>query len=149
MGQCQCLSYKKSKRHFQESNGEYLSRCILEKHFKKRFPNLRLDFIRNPKTNRKLELDGYNKKLGIAFEFNGIQHYRCIKRFHKEQQDFINQQYRDKIKQQKCNEYGIHLIIIPYNEKNVKEYIIKHLPEKDLKKILKRRRRRMKTKSLS
>ena len=77
----------------------------------------------NPKWLKGLELDGYCKELGLAFEYNGIQHYEWVKYFHKLKQDFLNQQDRDKLKKKLCKKEGIKLIEIPYTFKycNIEE----------------------------
>lgn len=61
-----------------------------------------------------LELDGYSEKLKIAFEHQGIQHYKQTKRFHKHNSDFKKQQNRDKLKRALCIKEGIILIEIPH-----------------------------------
>lgn len=63
---------------------------------------------------RKLELDGYNKELNLAFEYNGRQHYEYNNLFHT-QKTFVEQQERDNIKKELCNKQGVKLITIPYN----------------------------------
>jgi hypothetical protein len=60
-----------------------------------------------------LELDGYCKKLNLAFEYNGEQHYKQIKRFHNKK-DFFDQQKRDILKKKLCKQNNIKLIKIPY-----------------------------------
>jgi hypothetical protein len=62
----------------------------------------------------RLELDGYCKKLNIAFEYNGEQHYRQHKRFHKKYKDFLDQKNRDRRKTILCKQNNITLIKIPY-----------------------------------
>nr|QBK91797.1 MAG: restriction endonuclease [Pithovirus LCPAC304] len=61
-----------------------------------------------------LELDGYNEVLKIAVEYNGIQHYQYVPFFHSDLSKFKYQQERDQIKMDKCEERGVHLIIVPY-----------------------------------
>ncbi len=61
-----------------------------------------------------LELDGYNKQLKMAFEYNGSQHYTETELFHSEDGDFDRQLERDKCKIRRCLREGIALIIIPY-----------------------------------
>jgi len=124
MGNC---CFKPSKRQFSEYKREYLCRRILEKHYKKHFPSCRPDFLKNPKTKRNLELDGYNKKLKLAFEYNGIQHYKFTPKFHKSIQDLEKQQERDRLKQQLCKKHGIKLIVVSYKilDKDLKKYLLK------------------------
>jgi hypothetical protein len=79
------------------------------------FPKARPKWLINPLTGKPLELDGYNQNLKIAFEYNGIQHYKFVPRFHKSPDDLILQRMRDIFKQVACKRYGIALIIIPYH----------------------------------
>ena len=61
-----------------------------------------------------LELDGYNTEEKIAFEYQGIQHYQYNSHFHKTEEEFKNQQKRDKRKKQILESKNIELIEIPY-----------------------------------
>lgn len=109
----------------QESIGERICRDYLEKKFNTKFKNERPDFLRNPITNNNLELDCYSKKLRLALEYNGKQHYEYVEKFHKTKTDFYNQKYRDDIKKRLCYENGIDLIEVPYNipHHQIPEYI--------------------------
>jgi hypothetical protein len=103
-------------------------RRIFTKLFKLLFPKRRPFWLINPKTGWRLELDGYNEELKLAFEYNGLQHYRCTDKFGGEVQ-FERLKFRDDIKRQLCLEHGIALIIIPHNIKMYKleNYIISEL----------------------
>ena len=108
-----------TRRPPQESRGEIECRKVLESIFKKPFPKARPDILKNPVTSdggvqNNLELDCYNKDLGIAVEYNGIQHYKYIPYFHKTKDSFHNQKYRDYMKRQMCENNGIYLIEVPY-----------------------------------
>lgn len=75
----------------------------------------------------KLQLDGYNEKYNIAIEYNGEHHYKWIKFFHTKQQ-FTNQTYNDRIKEQLCEINETILFIVPYkynyrNKKAMKKFI--------------------------
>lgn len=106
------------------SRREEQCRKILEDIFHDKFPSVRPRFLRNPKTGQSLELDGYNEKLGIAFEYQGEQHYSYIEHFHNNNYNkFLLQQERDKYKKQKCEELKIHLILIPYYIEDLNYYI--------------------------
>lgn len=108
-----------------ESKGEALCRKILETAFRVPFPTMRPDFLVNPETGRNLELDGYNEDLHLAFEFNGIQHYKFPNRFHKSEEEFKNQVRRDLFKREACEAAGISLIVIPYSipKSDIPKYI--------------------------
>ena len=71
-------------------------------------------WIRNPKTNYPLELDGYCEELMIAIEYNGIQHYVWPNFYHSKVEDFFSQRDRDLIKEDICRERNVCLIRIPY-----------------------------------
>jgi hypothetical protein len=91
--------------------GEKLTRYCFEKMLGCDFMKVKPDWMRNYKTGRKLELDGCNEQLGIAFEHQGIQHeVDCptSNRFYNPEQ-----LVRDEIKRKKCKEHGIKLIEVP------------------------------------
>jgi hypothetical protein len=104
-----------SKKKTTRSSREDQCRAIFERLFGSKFPTKRPDFLRNPKTNRNLELDGYNENLGLAFEHQGEHHVVFPNTFHKTREDFDNQQRRDKFKAEKCRERGITLLDIPHS----------------------------------
>jgi hypothetical protein len=112
------LEYK-SKTHAPYSKGETECRRVLETIFSKPFPSSRPDFLRNPVTGgiHNLELDCYNEELGLSVEYNGIQHYKFSPYFHRNQDHFSNQKYRDDMKRRICRENGITLIEVPYTVK--------------------------------
>lgn len=91
---------------------EKLIRQLFKKLFKAEFPTVKPDWIVNKEGNR-LELDGYNKDLNIAFEYNGIQHYKKIAAF---DYDLKAVKSNDKIKKRLCIQKGVKLIIIPYTK---------------------------------
>lgn len=71
-------------------------------------------WIKNPKTNYPLELDGFCHELMIAIEYNGIQHYVWPNFFHSSIEQFFAQRDRDQIKVEVCIQKNICLIRIPY-----------------------------------
>lgn len=108
-----------------ESGGERITRRVFEHLFNRPFVRVRPDFLKNPETNRNLELDGYNEELKIAFEYNGMQHYCFPNGFNKTKKEFDQQLRRDKFKLEKCNEHGIYLITVPYSipHENILHYV--------------------------
>jgi hypothetical protein len=118
-----------------KSRSEKLTREIFERIMSVEFPTVRPDFLKNPKTGYNLELDGYNENLKLAFEYNGIQHYKFEKYFHDTEDAFKIQREHDEFKYKKCVELGITLISIPYTfncydpeklEIFIKDELIKH-----------------------
>ena len=123
--------YKKEKKKEKKKwKNEENCRKILEEYFDKKFPSIWHKEIKNEEGNHSLQLDGYNKELKIAFEYNGEQHYIFPNKYNNinELWKFRRQQDNDKIKVERCKELGIKLIVIPYFEnKNLKEFIIRKL----------------------
>jgi len=103
---------------------EALTRKIYEGITQKEFVNCRPSWLNG------LELDGYNEELQMAFEYNGIQHYKYMPGFfHKKGiKTFNDQLRRDKLKEKICSDRGIQLHVIPYvfnytNETKLREFI--------------------------
>lgn len=67
----------------------------------------------------KMELDGFNEELAIAFEYQGQQHYEvCF--FHRNGEDDLKrQQDRDRRKAELCAQKGIELVCVPYTTKDL------------------------------
>lgn len=99
------------------SNGENMMRDLLENIIfpDKKFPTIRPEFLKNPETGWPLELDCYNEEMKLAFEFQGPQHYRPIKRYGG-QKRFVQQQKQDQLKRELCAEKKIVLIEIDVRE---------------------------------
>lgn len=93
----------------------------------RKFPKRRPTFLINPQTSERLELDGYNKELRYAFEYNGRQHYEYIQWFHGNYSDFKEQQDQDCIKRRICHGNKIKLLIVPYDIIDIEAYILSWL----------------------
>ncbi len=87
---------------------ETLVRKILEEIIGASFPKKRPEWLKG------LELDGYCKKMKMAFEYNGAQHYEYVHHFHRNEERFVEQQRRDKDKIRRCNVRGVKLFVIHY-----------------------------------
>lgn len=72
--------------------------------------NARPEFLVNPATGERLELDRYYPVHRVAFEFNGPQHYAAEGRFTKE--EVAAQRKRDHVKRRICKEKGIDLVVV-------------------------------------
>ena len=80
----------------------------------KSFRKCRPKFLSTDRGGR-LELDGYCEELGIAFEYQGEQHYHRKSYFHRGKRgSFENQVARDALKLARCREVGVELLIVPY-----------------------------------
>lgn len=92
---------------------EEMCRLILEGVYGAPFPPSRPEWLRNGKGN-KLALDGYNAELGIAFEHNGLQHYKYVKHFHRDEKTLDKRVQADGLKWWLCNANGVILLEVPY-----------------------------------
>lgn len=92
--------------------------CIksIEYLFGELFEKARPRWLINNQGNN-LELDGYNKKLQLAVEYNGMQHYKHIEYFYKTKEAFEKRIEHDLIKQKLCKENNVNLIIVDYTVK--------------------------------
>jgi len=69
--------------------------------------NYRPEWLKNPITNKNLELDRYYPVLKIGFEYNGAQHRK---------KNNLEQWERDKIKKKLCGKAGVIKLVVYYNE---------------------------------
>jgi ribosomal protein S27AE len=67
--------------------GEERVKVIFETHFGKRFKKIRPEWLKNPNTQSKMEIDGYNEELKVGFEYQGRQHYSNNTQFAGEQEN--------------------------------------------------------------
>lgn len=106
-----------------KSKGEEFVRKVFEKIFNASFPTKRL--------YNKLELDGFNESLKLAFEYQGIQHYKYNHFFHNK--DFDNYKYalrQNKIKRNTCMWLGICLVEVPQFEEEIRIRLLKNFNRK-------------------
>lgn len=110
------------------SKGEKECKEFLESYFQKPFQKIRPAFLTNPVTRQPLEIDLYNEELKLGVEYNGRQHYEYNTYMHQNSKDrFQNQQYRDLLKYQMCQQHGIQLIIVPYTIKDIPHFLYQEL----------------------
>ena len=97
------------------------------------FPKLYPKWLKNPESNKYLELDGYNSSLvnetfscGLGFEYNGQGHYHFIPSWchSKGIHELQTQIEHDLLKEAICADRGVCLIVIPYwEQKRLEEFI--------------------------
>ena len=86
---------------------EEICRLSFETIFKHPFPKCRPDWLLNERGNR-MELDGYNENLKLAFEYNGEQHYK--ENFFSQNMSLQRRIKNDELKINLCKKNGILLI---------------------------------------
>lgn len=117
-----------------ENINEKLCRLYLENFFNDNFPKKKPKWLINDRNNI-MELDGYNKNLKIAFEYQGIQHYKFSPPFHRDKNDLELRKKDDKLKKLLCKDRRITLIDIPYTVavKDLQEFILNECKNKGFK----------------
>ena len=68
------------------------------------------------KNGNKLFVDFYIPDKNVVIEYNGLQHYKYIPFFHKNEENFKKRQEYDEFKYNSVKNHGIELLIIDYNE---------------------------------
>jgi very-short-patch-repair endonuclease len=63
-----------------------------------------------------LRLDFYLPELNLAWEYDGIQHQEYTDHFHKNKTEFYLAQNRDEQKEFICDQLGIKLVRVPYDQ---------------------------------
>lgn len=113
-----------------QSKGEGDARAAMEKVYGVPFNKERPAWLINPKTGRRLELDGVNHDLKMAFEYHGEQHYIFKPYFYSTYEKFVEQVERDNVKVDICDANGYYLITIPHNitKEQMVDYIRYHDP---------------------
>lgn len=71
-----------------------------------------------------LEYDIFIKNKNILIEYNGEQHYKFIRIFHRRLKRFEDQKTRDALKETLAKANNFKFIVIKYNEPLVEDYII-------------------------
>ena len=88
------------------------------------YPNQKVDLEHNVAKVGGLFVDIYLPRLGLGFEYDGIQHFEYNEHFHGSRESFIKAKRRDAEKDQRCEEEGIVLIRVAYNEEMTKELVL-------------------------
>jgi len=115
-----------------QSIGEKECKRVIEEIYGVPFQTqLRPDWLLNPLTGRKMELDLYNEDLKLAIEYNGRQHYVYTPFFHSSIEKFRDQVKRDHSKIDICDGRGVYVITVPYNVPvdKIEKFIRYNLPD--------------------
>ncbi len=100
---------------------------IFNKEFPKKHPNWLLS-----EKGKRMELDGYNEELRIAFEYQGEQHFSPV--YIGENKELKKIQERDELKKQLCEKNNVSLITIPFDvkRKEIQKYILNECKKRGL-----------------
>ncbi|MGD0651725.1 MAG: hypothetical protein ABSA97_11400 [Verrucomicrobiia bacterium] len=91
---------------------ERICRAYFEQLFGKPFPKIRPLWLQGH-SGRRLELDGYCKELGLAFEHQGPHHYGLDIYSPAKLSRAARQRERDRLKRLLCRKNGVVLISVP------------------------------------
>lgn len=89
-----------------------ICRAWFEYFFNKSFPTVSPSWLPTGR-GRNFQLDGYNNELNLAFEYQGVQHYKKIPYLHQKR-SFKQLQADDKKKEILCKRKGVALIHVPF-----------------------------------
>jgi hypothetical protein len=120
---------------------ESITRLIFERITEKPFPKNRPKWLLS-ESGKRLELDGYNEELGVAFEYNGIQHYQNNKFFHNNENSLGKRKLDDLQKIKLCQNNNVQLITVKYDipKDKIFEFVLSKLDEHlDAENIIKNR----------
>ncbi len=92
---------------------ERICREYFENIFSKPFPKKKPSWLVN-REGKRMELDGYSEKLGIAFEYQGIQHFEIAPPLVSTKTELEKRRLDDSQKEKICKTKGIKLFIIDY-----------------------------------
>lgn len=98
--------------HCSSGLGERICREHFEQIFGHIFPKSYPKWLANDDGNQ-MELDGYCENLGIAFEYQGEQHYSLDTHYITSAQDLERRQRHDEMKFTLCQLHGVLLFQIP------------------------------------
>lgn len=100
----------------------WISETLLFKIIKRLYPNYEVLRHYRPKWLEGLELDIYIPQLKMAFEYQGIQHFKAIKHWGGTEQ-LKKQQEHDERKKKICDNLKILLICVNYDEELTEEHV--------------------------
>ena len=101
-----------------------MCRSFFEAIFGKKFSKSYPEWLKSEK-GYPMHLDGYCKELGIAFEYQGRQHYEFIKFIHKTPEKFMERERLDALTREQCAQNGVVLIEIGFEMREGNLYKIK------------------------
>lgn len=115
------------------SHGENVIRKFLENkniYFEQQY---KIELEKQLFSTNNIRVDFFVPTLNTIIEFNGIQHYEYVPIFHKEDDGFEKQRFRDKRLEIYCKKNRIKLVVIRYDQiDNIEEILNNELNNKQL-----------------
>ena len=103
--------------------GDYwVSETIMYRIIKRIYPEQKVKRHYRPEWLDHLELDIYIPELKLGFEYQGIQHFKAVDHWGGEEKLIIQQEH-DQRKIRLCNEHGVKLIHVNYDDDLTEEFI--------------------------
>ena len=93
------------------------------------YPYQRVELEHNVAKRGALFIDIYLPRLQLGFEYDGQQHFEYNEHFHGSRESFIQARRRDKNKDEECEEQGIALIRVAYNEEMSRDLVLSKIEE--------------------
>lgn len=93
------------------------------------YPNHRIELEYNVAERGALFVDIYLPRLQIGFEYDGVQHFEYNEHFHGSREHFIKARRRDNEKDEACEDKGIVLIRVAYNEDMDRNLVVSKIEE--------------------
>ena len=100
--------YKNVIESLENNLKEFLKENNIKFEKQKKFSNL--------KDKKYLSYDFYIPSKNLLVEYNGVQHYKFNKFFHKDEHEFHRQLHHDWLKRKYAKDNNINLLVIPYWE---------------------------------
>ncbi len=97
----------------EETALDFVAKYLNDYYFIKQYRNIN---IKNNETNMMFRIDGFWPNHRLCVEYNGQQHYKFVKHFHKDGEGFKKGQHRDILKYQQIQDLNLKLLIIKYND---------------------------------
>lgn len=110
------LAWIRKQAPGKESQGEKRVREALEFLFGHPFPKNRPSWLVEPGYVHPCELDGHNDGLGLAFEFQGPQHYEAMAKYGMDKQALLQRQRTDAWKRLAVHDHGVFLLDVAHDE---------------------------------
>lgn len=107
---------------------EYVRQLLVHMFGGANFGRARPPWLLNSRGNL-MELDGYNRDLGIAFEHNGVQHYEIDGYLVTHAKQLKQREDDDAAKVRLCAAHDVNLIVIPWNipDSRIQDFITREL----------------------